>query len=648
MNAAGNRHTARFDWIVPAILLAGFALRAIGLDAQSLFNEEGYSIWLSQLGAGRVLAQTASLDSNTPLHYLLLGSWISLAGASEFSARFLSACAGTLTIAVAWALARVLAPSSSSAGAWAAGLVALLPVAVDVSQEARMYALLMLFTTLSTLLLARGLSFDRGRDWALWAIFAVAAFATHVLGALVFAAQALVAGASWLRGGKRKRRSASLPIAIALTGALVGVWVIVIVAVSAPTMTTYGGGLGYLGLLQQGLAANLMPRLRDETVTRAIALIAAGLLAISLAIGTRRSRQVLILALVTIMAIAAVGARTGKYGWLYASALAPAFAASIGATLAQAQGSARRRGLAKTALPVVGLVMAAAGGLALMSWRDDPTNVNEDFRGAVRHIRDQLASDEVAVIVPDYSWTFEYYFGPTSSEGRRWFALPEMPMLNVADTLDYNSAVPALNRALAGKGGAWLLLYDETLLDPSHLTQALLRRQAQGLGPVLDTTEFHGLRLMRFRFFQPYEALPERIPDMDSRLEPLGAQRGLSALGCHQFTQPKAGDAWMEVTCFWRLEPSSNVPWDTKVSLRLIDAAGAQVLQSDQLVAPHGLPVFAFDKPITAFYVIEMPATLAPGDYTLVSIPYTGEGQVAPQVSTPIHILDHSEVQPSP
>jgi len=117
-----------------------------------------------------------------------------------------------------------------------------------------------------------------------------------------------------------------------------------------------------------------------------------------------------------------------------------------------------------------------------------------------------------------------------------------------------------------------------------------------------------------------------------------GAQRGLTGLGCYQFELPHAGDAWMEVACFWRLAPGAGLPWDTQVSLRLIDAAGAQVLQSDQMLAPYGLPYLAFDKPITAFYVLGSTDALAPGDYTLAAIPYTPEGQIAPQVITPIRI----------
>ncbi len=615
---------SRFNWIIPAIALAGFVVRVAGLDAQSLFNEEGYSLWLSQLGPARVLAQTASLDSNTPLHYLLLGGWVSLAGASEFSARLLSVFAGVLTIAVAAALAREVAAGAPAAAAWSAALVAALPVGIDVSQEARMYALLMLFTALSAWGVARSLSRNRWRDWGIWGCFAVAGFATHVLGALVVMAQAGVAGLFWLARGRRNSRPL---IAIGITGAVIAIWIVVIASVSAPTMTTYAGRLDYFALLPQALAANLMPRLRAACAISAAALVCVLLLIVVGWQAAPAARRLVMMTGLYLLAAAALGAWTGKYGWLYASATAPMLAALAGAVLARAQ----TWSVVFKATP--GLILLLVAGLSWASWRADPVNANEDFRGAARYVREHLAADEVTLIVPDYSWTFEYYFGPG-----RWFAIPEMPMLNVAEALDYESAMPAVNRALAGAQGAWVLFYDETLLDPSRLIQSLLRRQAQAFGPALDTADFHGLRLMHFRFFRPYEPLPERLPRMSSRLEPIGAQRGLTGLGCHQFELPHAGDAWMEVACFWRLAPGADLPWDTQVSLRLIDAAGAQVLQSDQMLAPYGLPYLAFDKPITAFYVLGSTDALASGDYTLAAIPYTPEGQIAPQVMTPIRI----------
>ncbi len=626
------RSAPHLDWIVVGILLAGFAVRIAGLDAQGLFNEEGYSLWLSQLGPGRVLTQTAALDSNTPLHYLLLGGWVSLAGASEFSARLLSVFAGVLTIAVAAALAREVAAGAPAAAAWSAALAAALPVGVDVSQEARMYALVMLFTALSAWWLGRSLARNRWRDWVVWGCFAGAGFATHVLGAFVVMAQAGVAGLVWLNQGRRNRRAL---LAIAMTGAVIAVWIALILSVSVPTMTAYADRLNYFALLSQALAANLMPRLRAEPAIHAAALACVVLLIVVAWRSAPAARRLALMAGLYILAAAALGAWTGKYGWLYAAAPAPVLAALVGAALAR---------LPQTRFQLApGLILLLAAGLSWFAWRADPAHANEDFRGAARYVREHVAADEVVLIVPDYSWTFAYYFGPG-----RWFAIPEMPMLNVAHTLDYESAMPAINRALAGAQGAWVLFYDETLLDPSRLVQSLLRRQAQAFGPVLDTTDFHGLRLMHFRFFRPYQPLPEHLPHMISRLEQIGAQRGLMALGCHQFELPHAGDAWMEVACFWQLVPGADVPWDTQVSLRLFDATGAQVLQSDQMLAAHGLPYLAFNKPITAFYVLHATDALAPGDYTLTALPYTPDGQLAPQVTTPFHVQAPRSSNPAP
>jgi hypothetical protein len=96
----------------------------------------------------------------------------------------------------------------------------------------------------------------------------------------------------------------------------------------------------------------------------------------------------------------------------------------------------------------------------------------------------------------------------------------------------------------------------------------------------------------------------------------------------------------MEVACFWRLQPGARLPYDTQVSLRLIDANGTQVAQSDQMLAqPLGLPNVPFEKPITSFYFVAIPDDLSAGAYTLRAIPYTPGEQIAPLVTTPVKIL---------
>jgi uncharacterized membrane protein len=120
------------------VILGGFALRAIGLDAQSLWWDEGFSLNL----AGQNLGTIIQGDFHPPLYHLLLAGWTQLAGTSAFAARYLSVICGTLLISLAYCVGRRLFDSTT--GNLAAILVAGSPVLLWYSQETRMYILVAL------------------------------------------------------------------------------------------------------------------------------------------------------------------------------------------------------------------------------------------------------------------------------------------------------------------------------------------------------------------------------------------------------------------------------------------------------------------------------------------------------------------------
>jgi 4-amino-4-deoxy-L-arabinose transferase-like glycosyltransferase len=630
-------------WVL-AIVLLGFALRIAGLGAQGLFNEEGYVIVTSQQEVGHIISQLTRVDSNTPLAYLLMGVWTRLAGMSEFSARLLSVFAGVLTVALTYPLARA-ARMSATAGRWAAALVAVWPVCIMLAQEARMYALLMMLTTLSTLWLLRGLRYGRWVDWGLWSATHIAAFATHVLAAIIFAVQATLVVLIWLgqywritRGNawtQRWRSTSAGLIAVVGTTGILAIWALVIVANSIPTSTTYDGGLSYVPILLQGLAAGLMPKLTAPAdINIAAASVMVALIVITLISGNQSLRLVAFGALVGILAICAFSALNGKFGWRYTTAFAPLVAAGVGATAWHSLGAVRPP-IRRVLSPAVLVAVCALCWVGFSSWRAAPANANEDFRGAATYLRQHANPGEPILIVPNFSQVFGYYFGPGD-----WHWLPEGELFNLNDTLDYDSAVPHLNRWLSGRNGVWLLLYDETLLDPSRLIQTLLRRQSVALMHDFETREFQGLHLLHYRFFQPYQPLPDHIPDMAANVEITEPQRGLAALGCHIMQPAHSSDNWMEVFCFWRLLPGMSVPSDTQVSLRLIDSTGRQIAQSDQPLTDFGVPYLRYEKPLTAVYRFPLPGKLRSGGYTLQVIPYTPSEQISPQVVMPVTILN--------
>ncbi|WP_176506013.1 MULTISPECIES: glycosyltransferase family 39 protein [Pseudomonas] len=124
---------------VLAILLISFAGRLFQVTVPVLWSDESFSILLSRLPLEQILFHTAR-DVHPPLYYLILHFWMQGLGDGALAVRSLSVLTGVATVAFGMLLARQLA---SWRAAFIAGLLlAVLPVAIHYSQEARMYALL--------------------------------------------------------------------------------------------------------------------------------------------------------------------------------------------------------------------------------------------------------------------------------------------------------------------------------------------------------------------------------------------------------------------------------------------------------------------------------------------------------------------------
>lgn len=150
--AAGLRCSMNhYKYFIPLLLLAA-ALRFAYLDAQSFWNDEGNSARLSERTIPLIIEGTAS-DIHPPFYYLILRGWRELVGETEFGLRSFSAFVGVGLVAVTIALGQTIWERPAT-GTWVAGLfVALNPILIYYSQEARMYALLPFLALLATLFL---------------------------------------------------------------------------------------------------------------------------------------------------------------------------------------------------------------------------------------------------------------------------------------------------------------------------------------------------------------------------------------------------------------------------------------------------------------------------------------------------------------
>ncbi|WP_110995119.1 glycosyltransferase family 39 protein [Pseudomonas sichuanensis] len=119
------------------VLLLACAARLYQIDGPVLWLDEAFTVILARMSPMQILLHTAR-DVHPPLHYLLLHYWMAVFGDGLVAVRGLSVCCGVASVAVAMLITRQLGsrPTALLAGL----LLALLPIAVRYSQEARMYA----------------------------------------------------------------------------------------------------------------------------------------------------------------------------------------------------------------------------------------------------------------------------------------------------------------------------------------------------------------------------------------------------------------------------------------------------------------------------------------------------------------------------
>jgi len=194
-------------------LIAGAAaLRFAGLGIQSYHHDEVITAMRVIPGSfGQMLHEVRVSESNPPLYYVLAWGWAKAFGRDEFELRSLSALFGTAVVPVAFLIGRRLA--SRRAGLILAAIAAVNPMLIWYSQEARSYALLVLFCALSLYFFLRALDYARGSDLALWAASSALALCSHYFAMFPVAIEAI-----WLLVALRSFWRQVLP-ALALVGA---------------------------------------------------------------------------------------------------------------------------------------------------------------------------------------------------------------------------------------------------------------------------------------------------------------------------------------------------------------------------------------------------------------------------------------------
>jgi hypothetical protein len=210
--AVGERRLPGW-WPLAVLILLAAALRLATLTEQGFWYDEAFTpVHVLHAGLGATLKSVVHSENTPPLWYLL--AWVDarVLGDGALALRLPSALAGIATVPVVWALGSELA--GRRAALIGAALVAVNPLFVWYSQEARAYGLFVFSAALAMLCFARLLHQPSGTRAALFALSGALALLSHY-----FAAFLLVPMALWLLRERAVRRAVLPAIgALALVG----------------------------------------------------------------------------------------------------------------------------------------------------------------------------------------------------------------------------------------------------------------------------------------------------------------------------------------------------------------------------------------------------------------------------------------------
>ncbi len=177
---------ARILWIDAwiTVLGSGLALRLIAINSRGLWSDEAWRVWAARLpSAVDVLRVAWAQPPSAPLYWIGLHAWISLFGHGDVAVRIFSLIPSVLNIVALYWLGKLM--GGPRVGMLAAALLTCAPMAVEVGQEATMYAWTMLIATLA---LASGLNWlQTGRGAKRYIAACVLLIYIHYLGPLLLA-----------------------------------------------------------------------------------------------------------------------------------------------------------------------------------------------------------------------------------------------------------------------------------------------------------------------------------------------------------------------------------------------------------------------------------------------------------------------------
>lgn len=602
----------RMLWLLAALMLIALALRVYHLEAQSLWSDEGLSLYRARLTLGENLSNlivvppgVPTRDTNPPLYFVALSALRVVAGESEYALRFLSVVMGVLTVPLLYVTGRRL--FSPTTGLLAAVLGTFAPLWVWYSQEARMYTSLVALSLLSVYTLLRAVEPTAShalRRWLIWMLVTAAALYTHFTAFFLLPFEGvLILIALWRHHRRWVLVATCGLIVLGLPIGLYG-WS------RAQTGIEQSFGFRPLASMVEEISSAFAVGRTNETFQPLWAVLPSLLLlSIGSVIGLLKQRRgtlcvwlYLLMPLLSFYAVTFV--RPLFSGARHLLLIAPPFYLLVAYGLAVLWQRIRLAGIAALAVVVI-----------LMGWWlnvqfSDPAYLKDDMRAAACAVASRATPGDV-VIVHDAisSYVFDYYYQRCGGQAP-WQIVPTYP------SLDVEAALQEFQREANQAARLWFVTHPRPL---SGFDREALDSWARGHLLRLDHQTFPAIWLgSAYQLYTAHFPISDTLPEDVQPREVIWPSAELRLAGSDPLVVTPERDR-VQVGLYWQLaQPAQR---NFNFTLRLIDRSGAEwglwqgtafdnwsakkwparqyIRQTASIALPHGLPAGEYSLVIT-------------------------------------------------
>ncbi|UCG23813.1 MAG: glycosyltransferase family 39 protein [Chloroflexota bacterium] len=635
--------------LIVAILL-GFALRAYDLDGQSMWSDEGLSLYRASLTVPEIMANSIivdgveTTDTNPPFYFLLLHLIRKAAGDTVSAMRFLGVAAGTLSIPLIYVLGSTTL--GRRIGLVAAILMAISPFHIWQSQILRNYGLLVTLNLLSVYGLFRYALADAGdrraRWLILWLVAGLLGIYTHFYAFFVFAFGLLALGTLAVRSWGIGRLLKSAWFWVALVLALV-----ILLPATALAIDRFaaGGQIDFFYvplnrfLIQLTSAFSVgVDRSLYHTWWRVVPVLLIAVLGLWFAWRRNSSSTAVLLGyqIIPLGLVYALSFINPIYNGVRHLLIGlPPFLIFLASGIVgprQLTFRGERGATLNRAWRLIGPVLAVVVIVNQLTWLNSqftsPDLVRDDVRGPALYLSEHAGPDDVIILHDTLIRpTFAYYYDGQAP-------VVSIPQL---DDVDVELAIQTLQAEAADADRVWFLT------EPTPRTgfdrEVLDAWATDNWRQFLEMPYAAMWLRVRLEGYQPQVVVPT-VPD-DKTAVDLVWDQALRMHGYDVQEETTAGEDWL--MAFYLSQPT-DIPEQHTVLLRAVDEKGQEWAVIDDTVETGFPPAASVADTIMRYDLrTALPPGVPPGRYSIhARLVRTADGQSVPLTSGEVeyHLAD--------